>query len=148
LAEYRNQGVEMNLTPVVVRLSLSAMSVRLLKLPLVLALMVSIGLHWALLQSVAWVGMVVSYSQDASFSAAITKTFDGQHPCKLCHFVKEGQQQEKKQDVQKPGPKFDACLDAAAEIAFSNAQDALVPALADSPVIRPGSPVPPPPRLV
>lgn len=123
------------------------MSARPLKLPVVLALMVSIGLHWALLQSVAWVGMVVSYSQTGPLSAAIEKTFDGQHPCKLCHFVKEGQQQEKKQDVQKPGPKFDACLDDAAEIAFAPPPDLLVPAVADSGLIRLGSPVPPPPRL-
>ena len=70
------------------------MSSRLLKLPVVLALMVSIGLHWAFLQSVAWVGMVVSYSQTDSLSIALEKTFDGQHPCRLCHFVKDGQQQE------------------------------------------------------
>jgi hypothetical protein len=123
------------------------MSVRPLKLPVVLALMVSIGLHWALLQSVAWVGMVVSYSQTGPLSAAIEKTFDGQHPCKLCHFVKEGQQHEKKQDAQKPGPKFDACLDSAAQIAFASAPDPLFPASTDSPLIRSGSPVPPPPRL-
>jgi hypothetical protein len=43
------------------------MPVRLLKLPVVLALMVSIGLHWALLQSVAWVGMVVRYSRRLPF---------------------------------------------------------------------------------
>jgi hypothetical protein len=123
------------------------MSVRLLKLPVVLALMVSIGLHWALLQSVAWVGMVVTYSQDASFSTAIAKTFDGKHPCHLCHLVNEGQKQEKKQDVQKPGPKFEVCLALGSEIAFAPAPVSLLRGAADSPLTRSGAPQLPPPRL-
>ena len=40
-------------------------------------LILTIGGHWAVLQSVAWVGMAVSYSQNASFKEALQKTFDG-----------------------------------------------------------------------
>ena len=50
---------------------------------IVLALAGSIGLHWAFLQSVAWDGMVISYSEDAPLSEALAKTFDGRHPCFL-----------------------------------------------------------------
>jgi len=73
----------------------------LLRLPrilIALALASSIGLHWAFLQSVAWVGMIVSYSQEAPLSEAVVKTFDGQHPCKLCKQIARGKQSEKKSE--------------------------------------------------
>ncbi len=55
----------------------------------------SIGTPWSMLQSVAWVRMVVKYSQQAGFGRAITMTFDGKHPCRLCHMVQEGQNKER-----------------------------------------------------
>ncbi|HCN28711.1 MAG TPA: hypothetical protein DIT64_08070 [Verrucomicrobiales bacterium] len=58
---------------------------------LVAALMISIGLHWAVLQSAAWVGMVVAYSvEKGSVVQGISDTFDGEHPCPLCTAVSEG----------------------------------------------------------
>lgn len=60
---------------------------------LVIALLISMGLPWACLQSVAWVNMVVSYSQETSFIEALGMTFDGRHPCKICKAVT---QREKK----------------------------------------------------
>ena len=56
------------------------------------------GLHWAFLQSVAWVGMVVTYAQHESLPTALSKTFDGKHPCELCRAVAKGQQSEKHHD--------------------------------------------------
>ena len=67
----------------------------------VLALVLTLGLHWALLQTVAWTGMIIAYSQEDSFSTAISKTFDGQHPCPMCKALKQGRAEEKKQDQQK-----------------------------------------------
>lgn len=69
---------------------------RLSRYLIVVALAGSIGLHWALLQVVAWTGMVVSYSQDGTITQAVAKTFDGQHPCKLCRQIAKEQQTEKK----------------------------------------------------
>ena len=63
-----------------------------------LALASSIGLHWTLLQAVAWAGMIVSYSQEAPIGEAVVKTFDGQHPCNLCKQIAKGKQSEKKSD--------------------------------------------------
>jgi hypothetical protein len=63
---------------------------------IIVALAGSIGLHWALLQSVAWVSMVVTYSQDAPITEALAKTFDGQHPCKLCKGIAAGKKSEQK----------------------------------------------------
>ena len=81
---------------------------RIAKLLVVLALMVSIGAHWALLQTVAWTGMIISYSQDATLAEAISMTFDGEHPCKMCKVVKEGRKAEQeKPATSKTETKFD-----------------------------------------
>ena len=66
---------------------------------LVLALSFSIGLQWAVMQSAAWVGMVITYSQSETFGAALTKTFDGKHPCSLCKVAQSGESSQKKQNT-------------------------------------------------
>ena len=79
-----------------------------------LTLAVVLGAHWLLLQSVAWMGMIVSYSQRAPLTEAISMTFDGEHPCKLCIAVKEGKKAEKKQSFVKFEVKLDfLCAEAA-----------------------------------
>ena len=55
----------------------------------VLALALSLGVHWNLLQSVAWIRMLVAYSQQADFREALAKTFGGDHPCQICKFVQD-----------------------------------------------------------
>lgn len=57
---------------------------------MVLGLMVSIGMHTVVIQSAAWAGMLVSYSlQNGSVTQAVADTFDGAHPCPLCHLAKK-----------------------------------------------------------
>jgi hypothetical protein len=73
----------------------------------VLALVMAIGGHWALLQSAAWLGMAVNFSKTDSVSIALQKTFDGKHPCPLCRIVKAGKASEKKQDLPKLETKFE-----------------------------------------
>ncbi len=112
----------------------------------VLALIGAIGGHWAIVQSVAWVGMAINYSQDAPLRVALAKTFDGQHPCKLCKVVQAGKQQEKKQAAQKVQTKLDLiCF--RCELAFS---PPLLPAFHghhwDVLVSRSETPPTPPPR--
>jgi hypothetical protein len=70
-------------------------------------LCVTLGFHWGLLQSAAWVGMLVKYSQEGSFRDAVSKTFDGQHPCPLCKLVSAGKKSEKKPEAQLDLQKFD-----------------------------------------
>ena len=65
----------------------------------VLALCLSIGPHWVVLQSVAWGTMVVGYSQHGSLSQAIAQTFDGDHPCNLCKRISTARNSEKKGDA-------------------------------------------------
>jgi len=80
---------------------------RLSKLAVVAALACSIGLHWELLQSAAWFGMVVHYSQKAPFAVALLKTFDGKHPCALCKVVTKGRSAEKQGERPAASKKFE-----------------------------------------
>jgi hypothetical protein len=70
--------------------------VRTGKICLVLALVAMLGAHWALLQTVAWTRMLADNLHSSSFCDAVTKTFDGQHPCPLCKAIAAGKQSEKK----------------------------------------------------
>ena len=37
-----------------------------------------------LVQEVAWVKMLVTYSQERGLKRGVRETFDGKHPCKMC----------------------------------------------------------------
>lgn len=51
-----------------------------------------------LLQQVAWINMLVSYTQERGLKRGVIETFDGNHPCKLCRKAAELRQQEQPQD--------------------------------------------------
>jgi hypothetical protein len=61
-----------------------------------LALLQILGGHWALLQTSAWVGMIVQYSQRDGLKAGLAQTFDGEHPCSVCKAIQNGKKQEQK----------------------------------------------------
>ena len=67
---------------------------------IVLLVCLSLGMHWALLQSIAWTGMLISFAREEAMIEAVEKTFDGQHGCPLCAKVKEGQESNQKQPQQ------------------------------------------------
>ena len=83
------------------------MSSALQKTFVVFAVIFGMGAHWGLLQSLAWTGMVIKYSQHSSLREALQKTFDGKHPCSICKVVKAGRQDEQKRDTQKLSLKLD-----------------------------------------
>ena len=113
-----------------------------------LALVFSIGAHWLVLQSVAWVGMVVSYSQEASVTEAFSKTFDGEHPCRLCEFVKEGRNAEgKQQKAQKLEVKKDFFCQIERLALFPPRDFSLARAFSCAALSRPFLPASPPPRI-
>ena len=72
------------------------MFVRFGKFFLIVALAAMLGAQWAALQAVAWTAMFADNLQSSSFQAAVTKTFDGQHPCCLCKAIAAGKKSEKK----------------------------------------------------
>lgn len=43
----------------------------------------------AMLQVVAWTGMIVSRTAESGVAAAVESTFDGEHPCPLCTALKK-----------------------------------------------------------
>ena len=75
------------------------MLVRLGHTLLILALLGATGGHWAVMQTIAWADMLAINLQTESVSAAITKTFDGAHPCKMCQQISAGKKAEKRADL-------------------------------------------------
>src|SRR5215831_8992356 len=74
---------------------------------MIFALCCAIGLHWLTLQSIAWTSMIIDYSKRGSLCQAIAQTFDGAHPCSLCHIVDKGKSTESKSELQLLTPKID-----------------------------------------
>jgi hypothetical protein len=74
---------------------------------MIFALCLAIGLHWIAFQSVAWTAMLLDHSKQQPLGVAISQTFDGNHPCSLCHAVSAGKHSEKKSDVQSSTLKID-----------------------------------------
>lgn len=73
-------------------------------------LVVSLGGHLALLQTLAWGTMLVEFSRTESMREAAKKTFDGEHPCALCKVVKESKSQEERKPLVKSEMKLDVVL--------------------------------------
>jgi hypothetical protein len=74
----------------------------LIKTTTVMVLLLTLGLHWALLQSVAWTGMLISYSRQNPFPDAVRMTFNGEHPCRMCQAINEGRREEKQNEKLAP----------------------------------------------
>lgn len=113
---------------------------------MVAALACALGLHWSLLQSVAWVGMVVSYSHDASLGEALEKTFDGKHPCALCKTIAAGKKSEKKSPFQSAGKKFEFSYSPTAFVFSGPAWFWTVGGLDEKPALPSRAPPVPPPK--
>lgn len=54
------------------------------------------GGHWAVLQSIAWAGMLSDYSRGESFGAAVEKTFSGKYPCPMCRKIAAAQKKQER----------------------------------------------------
>jgi hypothetical protein len=112
-------------------------------------LAVSLATPWTVLQSVAWFGMVLTYSQDNTLARALTMTFDGKHPCKLCHVIQQGQSEERQQSrkpLQVP-EKIQLGLPPEIVLLFHPPVPARVVGTLLLPDPRTDPPPPPPPRL-
>jgi hypothetical protein len=97
-------------------------SVRVL---LAAALLYGSGAHWLLVQGAAWAGMVAARSGRSSVAQAVTTTFDGAHPCRVCLLVKRGGAFDAAPRASRPAPSVD--------FAFAGAPQVLPPAGAASP---------------
>lgn len=63
----------------------------------VVLLVVAISTPWALVQSLAWLNMLATYSRQANLKQAIQMTFDGKHPCRLCHLAQNVKREQREQ---------------------------------------------------
>lgn len=73
----------------------------------------SLGLQWAVVQGLGWTSMLVSYSQSDGLIQAVSKTFDGLHPCPLCEAVEEASSRTLGKDAEDAKPclkKFEAVV--------------------------------------
>jgi hypothetical protein len=83
------------------------MFIRPAKVLVVLMLATTLGMHWALLQTIAWTAMLADNLHSAPFHEAMIRTFDGQHPCCLCKAVTAGRNSEQKQEITFPALKLE-----------------------------------------
>lgn len=73
----------------------------------VAALVLTTGAHWAALQTVAWTTMLADNLRSDSFSEAVSKTFDGEHPCCMCKAIAAAKKAEKKSEAVAPSFKME-----------------------------------------
>jgi len=66
------------------------------KFLVICALVLTTGLHWAALQTVAWTTMLAGNLRGESVTEAVSQTFDGKHLCPLCRAIAAGEKSEKK----------------------------------------------------
>lgn len=90
---------------------------------LIATLLVSMGGHLALLQTIAWGNMLVDFSSETSLSEAMEKTFDGEHPCALCKVVKKSKSEDEKKPLLKSEMKMEVALPAPVKLPFPRSTD-------------------------
>lgn len=61
-----------------------------------LAIFISAGGHWALLQSFAYTRMLIEFAEQDSLCTAVKKTFDERYACPLCPKIRDGFNKEQK----------------------------------------------------
>jgi len=123
-------------------------SLRLAQRGVVLLVCLSLGVHWALLQGIAWTGMLISFASQGAMIEAVEKTFDGQHACALCLKVKEGRDSDEKQPQQagQSLKKLDAVLVAVIKLIAPAAREMSFAVFREASVKRNEMPETPPPR--
>ena len=114
---------------------------------LILVLLAGAGAHWGALQSVAWTRMLAVNLRTASFTEAVTRTFDGQHPCSLCKVIAKARKSEKKAEYPQTLTKFEFPLTAQCSLFVAPSSFEPVPTTADFVESQPHRPPTPPPRV-
>ena len=102
---------------------MSKWALRASQILLIGTLLVSLGGHLALLQTIAWSTMLVDFSSQSSLSEAMDKTFDGEHPCPLCKVVKKSQGEEEKKPMLKSEMKMEVALPAPVKVPFPRSME-------------------------
>lgn len=115
---------------------------------LILALVAALGGHWAVLQTVAWTNMLATQLRTGSLEDAVTKTFDGNHPCGLCKEISAGKKAERRTEFPEFTKKLECISDRLVFVFSPPAIFYLVPEpKASVRLFSLQPPVPPPRRL-
>ena len=93
----------------------------------VLTLVLTTGAHWAALQTVAWTTMLANNLRSDTLTEAVSKTFDGEHPCPLCKAIAAAKKSEKKSATVVSSLKMEFPLVAEVVSLFPPAQFKLLP---------------------
>jgi hypothetical protein len=89
--------MELDLQPT--RAEAGGVLVRFGKILVIAALVLSTGVHWAALQTVAWTTMLADNLCTKSVSEAVSQTFDGKHLCPLCRAIAAAKKSEKRSEA-------------------------------------------------
>lgn len=124
---------------------ISTVFARIGNLLLIVSLLAATGGHWAVLQSVAWTTMLAANLTTDSLGEAVSKTFDGAHPCELCHTVSAGKKSEKQSEFTAPIKKFEYVNETPRFVFAAPTDFTLLVARIEFPdSLRSAPPVPPP----
>lgn len=107
------------------------------------------GGHWMVLQSVAWTRMLIANARSDTLPVAIRKTFDGDHPCKMCHQIREGREAERHESSlvsHEHGPRLWLAVSVAALDLIAPRNHAIEAAASRPPADFVGTAPEPPPR--
>lgn len=120
------------------------MFARIGKIFVIVALVAMLGAHWTLLQTVAWTTMLADNLHSGSFHDAVTKTFDGHHPCDLCKAIAAGKRSEKKtefsfqsQKLEFPPSKENFTLITPSQFQLLPLENSSVKSFAQKPLLQP-----------
>ena len=112
-----------------------------------LAIFLSAGGHWAVLQSIAYARMLVEFAQEGSLGAAVKKTFDQRYACSLCPKIRDGYNKERKAPPNLGGEQFPEFLgQSSATVFFVPALGLDLPSLSSRHSYFFNAPPKPPPR--
>ncbi len=126
------------------------MFARFARFLMIATLVAATGAHWALLQSVAWTTMLADNLRCGSVSDAVSRTFDGKHPCPICKAIAAGKISEKKGEFMVSSLKFECPPAQTADLPLAPARFEVLPladTLIESPLLPPPAPPPRGPRV-
>ena len=116
------------------------------KIFVMVALIMSIGAHWALLQSVAWTTMLADNLRTHPLAESVARTFDGKYPCPICQAIAAAKKSEKKNEFTLQTQKFEFPQPKENLDLIAPSQFRLLPAannvFAESPAYKPATPPP------
>jgi len=115
---------------------------------MLVALLTASGGHWIVLQSVAWGTMIVDYSRTSRFCEAVSKTFDGKHPCALCKSIEKTRNSENKSGVPMVIGKLDVFWQRGAGVSLPRLSHWEYPPFRGASELRTHSPLLQPPRAL